>query len=180
MKQISVKNIAMLGIMTALICVLAPVAIPLPLTPIPFTLSVFIVTLAGAILKPAYAFAAPLFYIVLGLIGLPVFAGWTGGAGIAFEPSFGYVIAYPFMALIVSLALNVNGSAFSYAIGALTAQIFCYALGTVWFMSMAHLPFLQSLGLCVLPFIPMDIAKLILAGAAYFAVRRRIPIRGGN
>ena len=84
----------------AIIAALAQIVIPIGAVPI--TLQTFAVGLVAAILKPREATLAATLYLILGAIGLPVFAGGGGGLQSFFGPSAGYLLAYPFFAFVTS------------------------------------------------------------------------------
>ena len=90
----------------AIIAALAQIVIPIGAVPI--TLQTFAVGLVAAILKPREATLAATLYLILGAIGLPVFAGGGGGLQAFFGPSAGYLLAYPFFALVTSVLTHTN------------------------------------------------------------------------
>lgn len=72
--------------------------IPIPVGPVPFTMQTFFVLLSGMVLGPAWGAVSQLVYLLLGLAGLPIFAGFSGGLGIVFSPTFGYLLGFPLAA----------------------------------------------------------------------------------
>ncbi len=157
------KNLIIIALMAAIMCVLAPVSIPLFFTPVPISLGVFIVYIISYVLSPSYAVASVFIYILLGLFGLPVFSGYAGGAAKLFGPTGGYIIGYLFSAFIVSYFVRLSSNRLSHLLGMLLGLAACYAFGTVWFSLVQHMDFLASLKLCVIPFLPGDCIKIILA-----------------
>ncbi|MDR0986205.1 MAG: biotin transporter BioY, partial [Ruminococcus sp.] len=97
---------------------------------------------------------------LLGVAGVPVFAGFSAGAGVLFGPTGGFLIAYPVMAFAVSVLRNR-----SKILGLLIALAVCYLFGSVMYSFWANVNIAESLSLTVLPFIPFDIAKVVLAVA---------------
>ncbi|MDR0986069.1 MAG: biotin transporter BioY [Ruminococcus sp.] len=155
------KNIKLLttaGIMTALTAVLANISIPF--AGIVLTLGVFAVLLTGLLLPPKFAVLSVLAYLALGLAGVPVFAGFTAGAGVLFGPTGGFLIAYPVMAAAVSAFRNRNKIA-----GFAVALAVCYIFGGGWYCFWGNVDIITSLSLTVLPFIPFDIIKAVLSVA---------------
>jgi biotin transport system substrate-specific component len=158
--------------MTALLCVLAQITIPVQ--PIPFTLSLFAIFLIGALLKPRYAFLAVFTYLLLGAFGVPVFAGMKGGLYNLTGKTGGYLAAYPIMALIVSLSYYYGKKIkiLALSLGMLTALVVCYTIGTLWFSYVANVDFYYALTLCVFPFVLFDLLKIVLAVSFSTAIRK--------
>ncbi|NLC79276.1 MAG: biotin transporter BioY [Ruminococcaceae bacterium] len=158
-----VYKLAVCALMCAMICVLSVLAFPV--FAIPITFSVFAVLLVGALLTPKYALFCTLGYILLGAVGLPVFSGFNGGLGVLFGPTGGYIMAYPFMALAVSITVKLfkKRSVLSLTVGMLAALVFCYLFGTVWFSHFKEMSFVNSLLVCVVPYVVFDLIKLALA-----------------
>ncbi|MDQ4126909.1 MAG: biotin transporter BioY, partial [Actinomycetota bacterium] len=89
-------NVAMMtrvALMAAVTAVAAQITIPLPFSPVPFTLQVPAVVLSGLLLGPRYGAVAQAIYVLLGAVGVPVFAGFKGGLGIIFGPTGGYLLS---------------------------------------------------------------------------------------
>lgn len=181
-----VKDICLIGVFTALNCVLAQISIPLPFTPIPLSFGVVAVYLAGIMLRPRCAFLSQLCYLLLGSVGLPVFHNFQGGIGALFGPTGGYLFVYPFMALLISLALNRKNvlppdSGYARArlvlrtYTALSAAILlCYGCGSLWLGATTNTAFSQALALGAYPFIPMDALKISLCAIGLLPIRERL------
>ena len=161
--RMSLKNLTYIGVCTALLCVLAPLTIPIGAVPI--SLSVFAVFVISGILKKEQAVVCCLLYLFLGSIGLPVFAGFRSGVGILMGPTGGYLLSYPIMALIIGFFLELFRSKkiFSLIVSFLAALLFCYLLGTLWFSIAMNREFFSSLAITVLPFIGFDLMKRAVA-----------------
>jgi biotin transport system substrate-specific component len=163
-------------------CVLAPISVPIPVSPVPITLSVFIILLSGAFLPPRSAFYSQLIRIAAGLIGMPVFANYQAGPGFIIGPLGGYLIVSPVMALLVSLAARPSAArakppflpmaSISAAMAA--AVLLCYLVGTVWLSLVSDLPFIQAVWVGVIPFIPLDIVKIVMACVVYATIGKRV------
>ena len=97
-----------IALCTALICVSAQLAIPLPIG-VPFTLQVLMVMLTALILKPLYSVISLLLYVLLGVVGLPVFSGAKSGIGTILSPTGGFIIGFVLAAFFVSLLKGVLG-----------------------------------------------------------------------
>jgi biotin transport system substrate-specific component len=137
------------------------------------------VFMSGGILGAKFGAVSQVVYILLGAVGLPVFAGFRAGASVLVGPTGGYILGYVATAFIVGLICkrlknsrprSLRGAivlAVSMALGILA----CYAIGTAWFMYSTNTPFLAALGMCVFPFIPGDALKI--AAAALLCERLR-------
>lgn len=155
------------ALMAAVTAVTAQIVIPL--FSVPFTLQVFAVVLAGLLLGPRYGALAMAIYLLVGAVGMPVFAGFKGGLGIVLGPTGGYLISYPLAAAIAGLAAHTAANAMrsralwvSIIMGT-AALLVIYAFGMTWLMFVAQLPFLIALAQGVLPFVAFDLIKVGLA-----------------
>ena len=157
-----VKELTMTAIFAALTAVFAQLIIPLPFTPIPFSLCVVGVYLTGAVLPKSYAAYAQLVYILLGAVGLPVFGGFSGGFGVLAGPTGGYILVYPVMAFLVALMPQLFGrkTVLSLAVGMLCALLVCYLGGSLWYCAVAKVTWAKSITYTVLPFAPFDLIKI--------------------
>ena len=165
--------------MTAVMCILAPISIPIG--PIPISLSTLVVFLSVFLLGTKWSAISCLIYLVLGAVGLPVFSGYTGGIGKLLGPTGGYIIGFVFTAIIAGMFLSYADKHFTGKkgvfiafFGMLVALIATYAFGTIWFTIWSGTTFGYALTVCVLPFIPVDIIKLVIATILGRAVRSRL------
>lgn len=157
------KDLVLTAVFAAIICVFALISVPVG--EISFTLAVFAVFLAGGLLKPANAFLAVIVYILIGIVGAPVFSGLQGGVGVLVGFTGGFLMSFPFMALITALSVRLfkKRSVLSLSLGMLCGLAVCYAMGTAWFMFVAKAEFSYALKACVIPFIPFDLIKIVFA-----------------
>jgi len=165
------------GIFAAIICVSSFFVIPIGTVPISFT--VFAVMLCAIVLSPLEAFFASAVYVLMGAVGHPVFSGGSGGFGMLFGITGGYIWSYPLLALIVALfaKINLNNKLLKFAVsftGCLIGIILCYTLGTFQYILVAKTHLYTALGVCVIPFVPIDIIKALAAVSIGFAVKSRI------
>jgi biotin transport system substrate-specific component len=163
MKNMKTKNLAVTAVFAALTAVLAQLVIPLPFTPIPFSMGVFAVFLTGALLPMSNSIYALLVYILLGAVGLPVFGNFSGGMGVILGPTGGYILTYPIMAFLVALFIHLfhKRSVLSLAVGMLCAIAVCYLGGSLWYCVAARVTWAKSIALTVLPFVPFDLVKIV-------------------
>lgn len=157
----------------ALIAVLAQIVIPIPL--IPITGQTLAVGLVVTILGLKYGTLSVLLYIALGTIGLPVFQSFTGGLGILFGPTGGYIFGFIFAALIIGLYLQTFGVTLTHAIIAnLLSMVVTLAFGATWLKVMNDLSWEAAILGGVLTFIVVGIIKAILAAWLGVLVRQRL------
>lgn len=159
-------DLAIMGLGIALIAVCSWISIPMT---VPFTLQTFAVCLIAALLGPRRGLWTVLCYILLGAVGAPIFAGFKGGFGALLGVTGGYIVGFLFTALVVGLAAARWGRKLGVLIPAMIVGILlCYAFGTAWFVlvytkNSGPIGVGTALGWCVLPYIPADAAKLLLA-----------------
>ncbi len=165
----SARAMTRIALMAAVTAVAAQITVPLPFSPVPFTLQVLAVVLSGLLLGARYGALAQLVYLLVGAIGAPVFAGFSGGFGTIIGPTGGYLISYPFAAAIAGLAAGAAAKAArrkallaSFSAG-VAALILIYAFGVVWFSAVTGLPLAAALAQGVLPFVVFDLIKIALA-----------------
>lgn len=92
-------DLCMIGVVTAVIVIMAQISIPMPLG-VPMTMQTFAITLAGIILGSKKGAVASLIYVLLGAVGVPVFANFSGGYQLLVGPTGGFIISFPIMAFI--------------------------------------------------------------------------------
>lgn len=174
MKQkITVREMALIAVMAAVTCVLGPLSIPIGPVPISFTnLAVY---LAIYVLGCRRGTISYLVYLLIGLVGVPVFSGFTGGVAKLFGPTGGYLIGFLFMALVCGWAIDRFDCAIvPSVVGMALGTVVCYVFGTAWLAYQAHLTFYAALALGVLPFLIGDAAKIVVAACVGPQLRRRL------
>lgn len=155
-----------IGIFTVLIAICSWISIPMT---VPFTLQTMGVFLTVGILGGKRGTLAVLVYILLGAIGVPVFAGFTGGIGVLISNTGGYIMGFLLAALLMWAIEKLFGkSNIVLAISMVLGLLVCYTVGTIWFMMVysantGAVGIMTVLGWCVFPFIIPDIIKIILA-----------------
>ncbi|MCR5670192.1 MAG: biotin transporter BioY [Butyrivibrio sp.] len=161
-----VSDLVYIAIGAALITICSWISIP---TAVPFTLQTFAVFFVLILLGGERGTVATLVYVLLGAVGVPVFAGFTGGFGILLGNTGGYIWGFLFIGLIYIVMTKFFKKSIVIKIAALVIGLaVCYAFGTAWFMhvymkSSGEVGLLTVLGWCVFPFIIPDLLKLALA-----------------
>ncbi len=137
--------------------------VSVPIGPVPLSLGTLAVMLCGMALGARNGGIAVGCYILLGLAGAPVFAGFRGGAAVLAGPTGGYIVGYLPYAVLCGLGAKRGSSFLRRCLFALLGMILCYALGTAFFMVSTGSALPAALAACVLPFLPGDAAKILLA-----------------
>ena len=96
----STKTLTLIGLTTAALCILGPMSIPIPVSPVPLSLTNFAIYLIIYILGMKHGTISVFIYLCLGTVGLPVFSAFSGGPSKLFGPTGGYLIGFLFLALI--------------------------------------------------------------------------------
>lgn len=160
------RDMAYVAIFAVTIAICSWISIP---TTVPFTLQTFAVFLAVGVLGGRRGTFAVLVYILLGAVGLPVFAGFSGGLGALLGSTGGYIIGFLFSALLYWGMTKTLGDKTPVMVAAMVlGLIVCYAFGTVWFMTVyaqnsGAIGLGTALAWCVFPFIIPDLVKIALA-----------------
>jgi biotin transport system substrate-specific component len=141
--------------------------ISIPFFPVPFTLQTLFILLAGAVMK-RYAVIPVSLYLLLGMLGLPVFHNGIAGLGIILGPTGGYLIGFIFAAFITGLAYEHESAAVRIS-GLAAATMTVYLFGVTWLMYSMGRGFWLSFAAGVLPFIAGDVIK---AGTAYLIAQK--------
>ena len=171
-----ILSIVYIGISAALIAICSWIQIPLT---VPITLQTMGVCLVSGLLGFKRGTLATLVYILLGAIGVPVFAGFSGGIGVLFGTTGGYILGFLFSGLLYWLITHFLGTKLPVMIAAMAlGLIVCYAVGTAWFIfvytnKVESIGLMAALGWCVFPFILPDCVKIALA----ILIAKRFPKR---
>ena len=163
-QKIRTKQMVLIALMTAVTCVLGPLSIPLPFSPVPISLTNFAIFLAIFVLGMKSGTISFIIYLLLGAIGVPVFSSFRGGLQVLAGPTGGYLIGFIFLALIMGFALDhFDRKLLPTIIGMIIGMVVCYAFGTVWLAKLLSLSFKEGLMMGVIPYLPGDAAKIIIA-----------------
>lgn len=158
------KQMALIGVMTAVTCILGPFAIPLPFSPVPISFTNLAVYFTVYVLGMKYGTVSYLIYLLLGMVGMPVFSGFSGGMGKLAGPTGGYLVGFIFMAIICGLFFDrFPGKRGMHVLGMVLGTLVCYAFGTIWLSRQLNISFAAGVGSGVIPYLPGDAAKIILA-----------------
>ena len=166
------RDIVYMSVFTAMISICSWISIP---ASIPFTLQTMGVFTTVGLLGGKRGTLTVLTYILLGAIGIPVFAGLTGGISVLLGTTGGYIIGFLLSALLMwGLETIMGRNQIVLAFSMVAGLIVCYVFGTAWFMLIytqhsGVIGLSTVLGLCVIPFIIPDLIKI---GVALFLINR--------
>ncbi len=164
--KITTKELVFTALMAVIIAVCSWISIP---TTVPFTLQTFGVFMAVGLLGGKKGTISVLVYILLGAVGVPVFAGFSSGIGVLLGTTGGYIVGFLLSGLVYWAMTAAFGEKLPIMIIAMVIGLLvCYAFGTAWFMivyakNTAPIGLMTALGWCVFPFIIPDCIKIALA-----------------
>ncbi|MBR3275236.1 MAG: biotin transporter BioY [Eubacterium sp.] len=166
------KDLIRIAVMSMIIGVCAWIAIPMP---VPFTLQIFGVFAALKLLGAKKGTLSIVVYILLGLVGIPVFSSFQAGPAVLLGPTGGYIIGFVIMGILYIFCEPLCRNGWQKNLTLVIGLFFCYLFGTFWFSSVMasrgrSVTFLSGLMTCVVPFIIPDLVKL----AAAELVSRRV------
>lgn len=150
------------ALFAAIICVISPFKIPIG--EVPITLATLAIYVAASVLNWKYGTTAIIIYILIGMVGLPVFSGFLGGVQRLVGPTGGFILGYIPCALVIGLIIDKNErKKWMYPIAMVAGTVVLYACGTAWFMISLNYTLAAALMACVVPFLIFDAIKIILA-----------------
>lgn len=175
--KIRTRDIAYIAIFTALMAVCSWISIP---TAIPFTLQAMAVFLAVGLLGGKRGTIAVAAYVLLGAVGAPVFANFSGGAGVLLGQTGGYILGFIGSALLMwALERFLGGKLWGLGLSMVLGLLVCYAFGTAWFMVVypmggESVTLWTALTWCVFPYVVFDLIKIALALTLTSQLRRHV------
>ncbi|MDE7178337.1 MAG: biotin transporter BioY [Lachnospiraceae bacterium] len=170
-------DMAYTAVFAVLIAVCSWISIP---TVVPFTLQTFAIFLAVSVLGGRRGTLSIVVYVLLGAVGIPVFAGFKGGIGVLLNTTGGYIVGFIFAGLVMWLMETLFGrKLWVQALGMALGMVTYLTVGTAWFMAVylyqtGPVSLGAVLGWCVIPFLIPDIVKLVLALSLGNVLRRRL------
>ena len=159
--RLPIRSMCYIAIFTAVIAACAQLTIPMP-AGVPLTLQTFAIMLTGVVLGAKKGTAAVVVYLLLGMVGAPVFQNFTGGLGVVFGPTGGFILSFPIIAFATGLGAarkNIVWLAMGL-VGGVAVNYFC---GMVYFSFNMETDLYYAFTVCVLPFLVTDLIKLIMA-----------------
>lgn len=187
--KLSVREICLIAMFTALTAVLAQIALPIPISPVPISFGMIAIYLTGMMLVPRAAVWSQALYLLLGACGVPVFHNFKGGLGILFGPTGGYPLTYPLVALVIALYFKYADARFNgrkksplylggAALALVAALLVLYAGGTAYLAVLMEVSFAQALVWGVYPYALLDLIKIVFTVLCFVPVRERLLKQG--
>lgn len=173
------KQITKVAICMALLCVSSYISIPIPFSPAPITAQTIIINLIAIILIPKEAFFALAGYLLIGIIGVPVFSGGQAGIGKILGPSGGYLIGYLIAAVLMSFIFQKVKRSFAScaAITMIVGIPVIYLCGLVTMRLYVGSSLWTLISASVIPFLPGDICKCIVGSYLGYILNKRLNLR---
>lgn len=166
--KLTSRDLALGAIFAALTAIVSQISIPFA-SGVPFTLQTLMIQLLAFLLGARIGALSVILYLLLGAIGLPVFAQMTGGIQILIGPTGGFLLSFPLMVLVIGLVLQRTNHFFPLLIAALLATFINLLIGTWQFMLVTQVSFEQAMIACFWPFVFFGIVKAVLA--VFFGLR---------
>lgn len=179
--KVNVKMMTLTALMAAVICILGPLSLSIPVSPVPISLTNLAVYFTVYVIGMKRATVSYLLYLLLGFVGLPVFSSFTSGPAKLLGPTGGYLIGFIFMALICGFFIDKwPAKLYLHFIGMVLGTAVCYLFGTVWLAYQGGYSFYAALAAGVIPFLPGDLVKIVLAMLIGPQIRKRLKAAGLN
>ncbi len=169
------KRMVTIALVTAITCILAPLSVPIPISPVPITLTNLVLFISFFVLEWKDALLSYIIYILIGLAGLPVFSGFSGGIAKLAGPTGGYLIGFVFLILIAGIIIDrFPHRKLPAIIGMVLGMAVTYLFGTVWLAVQMELSFTAALSVGAFPYLPGDAAKIMIAVIVGPLLQRRL------
>lgn len=167
-----IRRIVYIACLAAILAIISPWSIPIG--NIPITLATFGIYLIGALTKKFDGFLVTLIYLIIGIIGIPVFSSFRSGFSVILGPTGGYLIGYLIGVLIISFLTMINKKKIIwYPISMILATIIWYLFGSIWYMIITNSTIYATLMVCVVPFLIFDLIKIIIASIVSYLINNK-------
>lgn len=161
--------------MSAVICIISPWSLHIPISPVPISLSSLAVYISVFVIGWKRATISVFVYILIGLAGLPVFSNFGSGIGKVLGPTGGYLIGYIIVAFVGGYLLErFYDRKWMRFVALLLGTALMYVIGTFWLSYVMQLSVLESLWIGVIPYIPCDLLKIIMSLILGSSIRSRL------
>lgn len=161
--KLSVQELTTMALLAALLCVSSYISIQLPFSLVPITAQTLVINMVALLLKPKKAGITVCIWILLGIIGLPVFSGGKAGFGVIAGPTGGYIIGYLVAAILISVMKGNKNKIVRNVISVLVGIPIIYAVGLPWMKLVTNMDWKAAIVAGVLPFIAGDVIKCVVA-----------------
>ncbi|MCC5910088.1 MAG: biotin transporter BioY [Clostridiaceae bacterium] len=179
MKNQKTLTLTLISVMTAITCILGPLSIVIPISPVPISFTNLAIYFSAIILGWKKATISYLVYLMIGFVGIPVFSSFTAGPARLLGPTGGYLIGFIFMALVGGFFVDrFPDKIYMHVLGMGIGTIITYVLGTGWLAYQANMTFKAALFAGVIPYIIGDIAKIVIATTLGTTIKKQVKRAG--
>ncbi|MDP2945338.1 MAG: biotin transporter BioY [Atribacterota bacterium] len=177
MSKINIRQMTLVSLFAALTAVGAFISIPI--YPVPLTLQTLFTLLAAMTLGSVMGASSQIIYVLLGVVGLPVFAGFKAGIGILFGPTGGFLFGFIISAYVIGkiIELKKEKNIFYYFLAGLLGTVIIYIIGITQLSLVTGIGVKKAITVGMLPFVPGDILKIIAASFIASKLKLVIPLR---
>lgn len=174
-QTMSTKRIVYCALFAALLSIAAYISLPLPLPGAPhITMINFVLFIISLLFAPLDSFLIVMVWLVLGIVGVPVFIGGKGGFAYLIQPWGAYTWAFPIVAIVLPLIRGKKYNRLWYTICGVIGVVIIDLVGMLYLMAMSHYSLAQGFSIGFLPFLPLDLVKAVVAAQIIPAFRRII------
>lgn len=180
---IKTAAITQIALIAALQCIISPFAIVFPFSPVPISFATLMLYLSVYILGKKKSIISCGIYLLIGLVGLPVFSGFAGGIGRVIGPTGGYMLGYLFLVFISGWFIekwnqNSMHNYIMHGVGMVIGTAVCYLLGSFWLSYQADMSIMAAITAGMIPFIPGDLVKIIIGIFVGVNIRKKLTKAG--
>ena len=159
--QTTTRSMVFISLTTAITCIFAPLSVPIPVSPVPITLTNLVLFISVFLLGWKGSLISYMLYLFIGFAGLPVFSGFTGGVGKLAGPTGGYLVGFIFLICIEDLFIRrFQGKKLFHILGMILGMAVTYTFGTGWLAVQMNTGFFSALSVGVLPYLVGDALKI--------------------
>lgn len=163
-RKMTIHDYTRIALMATLISVSSYIAVPLPFSPVPVTAQTLAIMLCGMLFTVQQSFVTLSVYLLLGAIGLPVFAGGNAGLGVLFGPTGGFLIGFLLAAVFISSTKGDRPSLWRYGlVNAVGSLVVVNLTGVPWLAFSTGMNLSQAFAVGFMPFLPGALVKLVMA-----------------
>ena len=172
------RQLVLAAVFAAIIAILAPLSIPTGI--VPLTVQTIIIPLIASIAATRVSFSAVAVYLLLGMSGMPVYAGWTSGVGIVIGPTGGYLIGMLLFPLVIGMGASLSRSWPAMLLWNLIAAFLQLGFGTLWLAFVAKMAIETAVATGLIAFVIPTIIKVVIVVILMVIIGRvmRLPIGG--
>jgi len=177
-----IRDLLLASLFASLTAVGASIHVPLPFTAIPITLQTLFIYVAGALLGSRLGALSQSLYVLMGIMGLPVFAGWRSGFEVLMGPTGGYILGFIPGAYVIGklVELKIRPGFYWLLLSMAAGTFVIYLIGILQIAIVLGINFREAISVGIFPFIFGDLAKTIVAGLAVNRIRRMLPLQRSN